>query len=103
MELHRQLKDGNLSKEHIFYKLIKNALSFSRFVENWKTGIGNEPFTWDEDVLSFIETLEFHGHEKIINLLRGPGLDKENSRKGGIGMFDWEQWNVPLPGKHGLV
>ena len=48
-------------------------------------------------MIEFVESLEYHGHEKTINLLRGPGF--LGTRKGGEKVFDWESWNWPLPGK----
>ena len=46
---------------------------------------------------SVIESLEYHGSRKVVNLLRGPGHDGEGA--GGIPVFDWVKWNWPLPGK----
>ena len=54
-------------------------------------------FQWDSEVLQFIETLEYHGHEKTMNLLRGPGF--LGTGKGGQKEFDWTSWNCPIVGK----
>ena len=54
-------------------------------------------FQWDKEVIEFVESLEYHGHEKTINLLRGPGF--LGTGKGGTKTFDWSSWNWPLPGK----
>lgn len=54
-------------------------------------------FKWDQEVIEFVESLEYHGHEKTINLLRGPGF--VGTGKGGTKTFDWSSWNWPLPGK----
>ena len=54
-------------------------------------------FQWDNEVIEFVESLEYHGNEKTINLLRGPGF--LGTGKGGQKTFDWASWNWPLPGK----
>ena len=71
---------------------MKNALTFV-------TDIGKPELClqWDPEVLEFVESLEYHGHEKTINLLRGPGF--LGTGKGGVKLFDWSLWNWPLPGK----
>ena len=51
----------------------------------------------DKEVVEFVETLEYHGHKKVINLLRGPGF--LGTGKGGAKQFDWKSWNWPLPGR----
>ena len=54
-------------------------------------------FRSDNEILQFLESLEYHGGRKVINLLRGPGHDGE--RSGGISGFNWRKWNWPLPQK----
>ena len=54
-------------------------------------------FQWDPEILEFVESLEYHGHEKTINLLRAPGF--LGTGKGGVKSLDWSSWNWPLPGK----
>ena len=39
--------------------------------------------------------MEYHGHEKIMNLLRGPGFT--GTGRGGRKSFDWSSWNFPIP------
>lgn len=86
------LDDGIMQKESIFYLHLKNALSFV-------TNIGDPKlqFQWDPEILQFLESLEYHGHEKAMNLLRGPGF--LGSGKGGEKEFDWASWNWPIPRK----
>ena len=86
------LDSGELRKDSIFYIYLSNALAFVRNISN-----PEEQFQWDDEVLEFVETLEYHGHEKILNLLRGPGF--LGTGKGGKKQFDWTTWNWPLPGK----
>ena len=84
--LQRELQTGNLTKEHIFYKVIKNALEFAQ-----KSGDARQQFSHDKDVILFTETLAYHGHDKIMNLLRGPGF--KGQKKGGTYDFRWSDWN----------
>ena len=76
------LDDEILPKDSIFYIYLKNALSFV-------TDIGDPKLQllWDSEVLQFVETLEYHGHEKTMNLLGGPGF--LGTGKGGLKEFDW--------------
>ena len=46
-------------------------------------------FQWDNEILQFLESLEYHGGMKVINLLRGPGHDVEGS--GGVSGFNWRK------------
>jgi len=87
--LQRELQSGKLTEEHIFYKVIKNALEFAQ-----KSGDARQQFSRDKDVILFSETLGFHGHEKIMNLLRGPGF--KGQKKGGTYEFRWSDWNLPF-------
>jgi hypothetical protein len=48
----------------MFYIYLSNALAFVRKISN-----PEEQFQWDDEVLEFVETLEYHRHEKILNLL----------------------------------
>ena len=81
-----------MKREIIFYIYLKNALSFV-------TDIGDPKvqFQWDSEILDFVESLEYHGHGKTMNLLRGPGF--LGTGKGGTKTFNWASWNWPLPGK----
>ena len=87
--LQRELQTGNLTEEHIFYKVLKNALEFAQ-----KSGDARQQFSHDKDVILFTETLAFHGHDKIMNLLRGPGF--KGQKKGGTYDFRWSDWNLPF-------
>lgn len=60
-------------------------------------------FQWDTEILEFLDTLEYYGHEATVHLLRGPGFYKRKSRCTSITSSDpkfmWESWNWPLPGR----
>ncbi|KAL9976773.1 hypothetical protein ACROYT_G014103 [Oculina patagonica] len=56
--LQRELQTGNLTKEHIFYKVIKNELEFTQ-----KSGDARQQFSHDKDVILFTETLTFQNYE----------------------------------------
>lgn len=58
-------------------------------------GNPKEQFHWDNRLIEFLETIEYHGHKKILHILRGPGFHGEG--RGGIKQFDWSTWNLPLP------
>lgn len=91
--LQRELQTGNLEKDHIFYKVIKNAIEFAQ-----KSGDPTQQFSHDKDVMLFSETLGFHSHDKIMNLLRDPGF--KGQKKGGTYDFQWRDWNLPfIPSK----
>ena len=67
--LPRELQTGNLEKDHIFYKVITNAIESAQ-----TSGDARQQFSHDKDVMLFSKTLGFHSHDKIMNLLRGPGF-----------------------------
>ena len=68
---------------------MKNALEFAK-----KSSNPREQFQHDESVNTFMETLEFHGKPKTLNLLRGPG--HINQGRGGTFQFNWKDWNFPF-------
>jgi len=86
------LDSGELPRDSIFYIYLINALAFVNEISN-----PEQQFQWDDEVIEFVETLKYHGHEKVMNLLRGPGF--LDTGKGGKKQFDWTTWNWPLPGK----
>ena len=66
------LNSSFLEKTSIFYILLKNAFEYA----DWSLRRGMSPaaqFQWDHEVLEFVETLEYHGQESMVNLLRGSG------------------------------
>lgn len=89
MALQKEIQSGNLPRDHIFYKVLNNALQFAL-----KSGDPKEQFSHDKDVVLFSETLAFHGKDKIMNLLRGPGF--KGQKKGGKYDFRWKDWNLPF-------
>ena len=76
-------------RSHFFYKVITNALEFAQ-----KSGDARQQFSHDKDVILFSKTLGFHGHDKIMNLLRGPGF--KGQKKGCTYAFQWKDWNLPF-------
>ena len=96
-KLQEFLQSGYLSKQHIFYKLIKNALEF---VVSTNSTSNDKMFQWDAEILEFLDTLEYYGHESTVQLLRGPGFYKTADKgKADRSKFDWSSWNWPLPGR----
>jgi hypothetical protein len=87
--LQKEIESHKLHPSHIFYKCLENALRFAR--------MSSEPhsqFSHDDTVNTFMETLEFHGKAKTMNLLRGPG--HLNQGRGGTFEFNWKDWNFPF-------
>ena len=86
-----------LPRESMFYILLKSSLTYVNWlVERQKNH--SLQFEWDKEVLQFVESLEYHGSRKVVNLLRGPGHDGEGARV-FLCIPDWVKWNWPLPGK----
>jgi hypothetical protein len=91
--LQREIQSGKLKLNHIFYKVLVNALEFSA-----KSDDPRQQFSHNETVLCYAETLEFHGKDKVMNLLRGPGFRGQG--KCGKFNFQWKDWNLLfVPGK----
>ena len=91
------LNSGILPQESMFYILLKNAVSYVDWLVRRKENHSLQ-FQWDNEVLQFLESVEYHGGRKVVNLLRGPGHDGEG-RSSAVSGFDWTKWNWPLPGK----
>ena len=91
------LNSGTLPQESMFYILLKNAVSYVDWLVRRKENHSLQ-FQWDNEVLQFLESVEYHGGRKVVNLLRGPGHDGEG-RSSAVSGFDWTKWNWPLPGK----
>ena len=69
MEMLQHFLDSKLLlSDHIFYLLIKNAVLYARL----RLECTND-LAWDTEILQFVETIEFYGHESVVNLIRGPG------------------------------
>ena len=101
-KLQEFLESRYLSTKHIFYKLIKNAVEFVVSINSSSSREGQ--FQWDSEILEFLDTIEYYGHEATVHLLRGPGFYKttEERKTAGerkAGKFDWSTWNWPLPGR----
>ena len=65
-----------LPTESMFYILLKNAVSYVDWLVKREENHSLQ-FQWDNEVLQFLESLEYHGGRKVVNLLRGPGHDGE--------------------------
>ena len=91
------LNSGILPQESMFYILLKNAVSYVDWLVRRKENHSLQ-FQWDNEVLQFLESVEYYGGRKVVNLLRGPGHDGEG-RSSAVSGFDWTKWNWPLPGK----
>ncbi|CAB3990383.1 Hypothetical predicted protein [Paramuricea clavata] len=87
--LQREIQSGNLPRDHIFYKMLANALEFAQ-----KSGDPQTQFSHSKDVTLFTETLAFHGKDRVMNLLCGPGF--KGQQKGGKYTFHWNDWNLPF-------
>ena len=97
-KLQEFLESGYLSTQHIFYKLIKNAVEF--VVSTSSSSSWEGQFRWDPRILGFLDTIEYYGHEATVHLLRGQGFYKTaGERKADKHKFDWSTWNWPLPGQ----
>ena len=97
-KLQEFLESGYLCTQHIFYKLIKNAVEFVVSTNSFSSMEGQ--FQWDPEILEFLDTIEYYGHEATVHLLRGPGFYKTaGERKADKHKFNWSTWNWPLPGR----
>ena len=57
-------------------------------------------FVVSTEILEFLDTIEYYGHEATVHLLRGPGFYKTaEEHKADKHKFDWSTWNWPLPGR----
>lgn len=90
------LDSGLLARDSMFYSLLENSVNYVFWLNERKRNHSLQ-FQWDSEVLQFVETLEYHGGRRVVNLLRGSGHEGEGGS--GIHTFDWQKWNWPLPGK----
>ena len=95
-KLGRLLSSGALDRNSMFFLMLKNAVEYVEWLQQRQSDASLR-FQWDDEIIEFIETLEYHGHENVVNLLRGSG--HLNQGKGGVKAFDWMNWNWPLPGR----
>ena len=95
------LSSDILPKESMFYILLKNAISCVDWLVKRKQNHSLQ-FQWDNEVLQFVESLEYHGERKGVNLLRGPGHDGEG-QSSAVSGFDWTKWNWPLLAKQLVI
>ena len=78
------LDSGVLPKQSMFYIFLKNATNYLNWLCEQQENHSLQ-FQWDNEILQFLESLEYHGGRKVINLVRGPGHDGE--RSGGYFWF----------------
>ena len=84
------LNSGFLARDSMFYSLLENSVNYVYWLNERKRNHSIQ-FQWDGEVLQFIETLEYHGGRRVVNLLRGSGHEGEGGS--GIHTFDWQKWN----------
>lgn len=90
--LHELLSSGELPKEHICYKFLKDvigsihcmALQGKRQQVRW---------AWNKDVKEFLCPVRKIGKKRVLCMLRGPG----NAGKGRWSDFDINSFNIPIP------
>lgn len=87
--LQQEIESKKLDQDHIFYRCLKSALEFAQ-----KSSDPRKQFKHDVTVSTYMETREFHGKPKTMNLLRGPG--HRNQGRGGTFQFNWKDWNLPF-------
>ena len=75
----------------MFYILLKNAVSYVDWLVRREENHSLQ-FQWDNEVLQFLESLQYHGGRKVVNLLKEPGHDGEG-RSSAVSSFDWTKWN----------
>lgn len=64
IRLQNVLEAGILASDDFMYVFLSDALSFA-------TSIGKRQFQWDPRLVSFCETIEFHGKPKVMHLVNG--------------------------------
>ena len=87
--LQQEIELKKLDWDHIFYRCLKSTLEFAQ-----KSSDPREQFKHDETVSTYMETLEFHGKPKTMNLL--PGQGHRNQGCGRTFQFNWKDWNLPF-------
>lgn len=95
-KLQNFLDSDVLSKDSMFYGLLENSIDYVHWLNERQMNHSSQ-FRWDNEVLQCLETFEYYGGRRVVNLLRGEGHAGEGG--GGIDSFDWREWNWPLPGK----
>ena len=88
--LDQEVRSGRLSQNHLFYRLVLNALKFATEIDN-----PINQFKHDPVVRSFCETIKRSGHWRTINLLTGKRMLGKG--RGSSHQFNWEDYNIPLP------
>ena len=88
--LDQEVRSGRLSQNHLFYRLVLNALKFATEIDN-----PINQFKHDPVVRSFCETIKRSGHWHTFNLLTGKRMLGKG--RGSSHQFNWEDYNIPLP------
>ena len=60
------VNSGILPQESMFYILLKNAVSYVDWLVRRKENHCLQ-FQWDNEVLQFLESVEYHGGRKVVN------------------------------------
>lgn len=90
------IDSGLLARDSMFYSLLENSVNYVHWLNQRKRNHSLQ-FQWDSEIFQFVETLEYHGGRRVVNLLRGSGHEGEGGS--GIRTFDWQKWNWLLPVK----
>lgn len=88
------IDSGLLARDSMFYSLLENSVNYVHWLNQRKRNHSLQ-FQWDSEIFQFVETLEYHGGRRVVNLLRGSGREGEGGS--GIRTFDWQKWNWLLP------
>jgi hypothetical protein len=83
--LQRLITTGQLTPDHFFYKFLAGVVAYAKAKHGFQ-------MKWHEDIISFVETVQFFGGARAIEILRGTGF-----RQKGHLALDFDRFNLPLP------
>ena len=83
--LHDLLAKGTLRPEHFLHKLLMNM------VANVRARHGSQ-VRWDDAVLEWLETLQYYGGARVLDILRGSGFETKRHLAA-----DFSRFNLLLP------
>ena len=90
--LHELLSSGELPKEHICYKFLKDVIGYIHCIA--LQGKRQQVcWAWNKDVKEFLRSVRKIRKKRVIRMLRGPG----NAGKGRWSDFDINSFNIPIP------
>lgn len=90
--LHELLSSGELPKEHICYKFIKDIIGYI-YCMTKQDRYKQIKWSWDKDVKEFLRSIRKIGKKRVLRLMRGPAKDG----KGRWSEFDINSFNIPIP------